>query len=220
MLRLRSWRDAARIRREMCGYPSYRPPFAKEAGQLTIEEGEQNFAYFLAHKYDRLGSLKQLLATFGVSLSFDDAGIREVGAWFHRFGGHLIHPDRYQSAIAYRSFVLEWTGAHRGLNVIWDLGIFAGEFIIRLNPACEWTLDDGDGSQSSPESYLRPHLRIARRPGICDVLAIPFETARAKRKLVTLGRPVGWDPNLPEDAFENTLRHYAAPDPVQAIRTY
>jgi hypothetical protein len=210
MLHPRFWHHAARIERALRGYPIYRPPFPKDAAELTISEGQENYAYFIDQQSARLSALQGLLADFDVTATLEEIGIHAVSDWVHRFSGHLIGANRYDSGVAYWSFARPWEGRHHGLNVIWDLGIFAGECIHTLNTSCRWVLDDGDGRRSGRLSYLRPCLQVSRRPGRCDILTVSMEVARAKRKLIKMGRPGTLEPNVAPDAFERNIRHWAA----------
>lgn len=212
MLRPRAWFDSRRIRAGLGGYPVYSPPHPGDSSELSLEEGEENYAYFLRSKDSRVAHLRTFLASFDARLSIDDAGLRNLDAWIHRYSGHLIDRDRFASWLAFQTFIPSWTVSYAGLNVLWDLGIAAGEFIIRLNPKCSWFLNDGRGRGSpraSPD-YLRPCLLIERPPGYCDMFATILQIAEAKQEIMRIGRAPGPVMDYVPNALEKRVRFRGA----------
>src|SRR6202043_2546815 len=71
--------------------------------------------------------------------------------WLHRYGGHLVpvhngHQPFEDPRVAATlcNFVPAWVGAYGGLNVIHDLAIFAGEYIISKNDNARWGMWYGE----------------------------------------------------------------------------
>jgi hypothetical protein len=208
LLRPSAWLDARRVRVALRGYPVYSPPYRGDSSELSLEHGQANYAYFLRNKDSRLAGLRTFLASFDVRFSVDDVGLRSVDAWLHRYCGHLIGLNRFASYQAFQTFVPSWTGSYSGLNVLWDLGIAAGEFVIKLNPACSWFLNDGPTHGSPPGSidYLRPCLLIEHAPKYCDAFGAILLMAQAKQEIMRIGRPPGPVMDYVPNALENWVR--------------
>lgn len=216
MLYPRAWLDSVRLRRALQDYPPYAPPHRGDCMSLSQQEGEENYAYFLYQKLARLEHFVQLLAKFDVPASLDDAGLQHVNAWVHRYSGHLVTRDTASSHETYVSFSPSWTDANLGLNVVWDLAIYAGEYITSANPAHRWGLDLGDKHRIAREDfgYLRPCVFISWRPVRRNhIFDFAFATARAKRRVMTIGALLIGNPDAPADSFQKTLTFWAGSDP-------
>jgi len=222
MLRPRAWLDSLRVQSGLRDYPVYSPPYSGVGPELSRSEGEANYSYFLEQKDARLKQLGEFLAQFDVLMTIDERGIRNVSAWLHRFAGHLIVNSLVRTSKAYFSFDPQWKYAHRGLNVVWDVGIFAGEAIINLNQQCGWELDTGEIFHATRHTrgYLRPCIAGTRPPGCFDVFEFCLAVTRAKQKLVTVGATTAGIAGVAADAFEKGLRFWASPDPRQSARVY
>jgi hypothetical protein len=212
MLRPSTWLDSWRIGQLLRNYSTYSPPHSGDPRNLTLEQGKTNYEYFLRKKSQRFDNLRALFIPFNASLTLDDGGLRTIDAWVHRFCGHLIDQDRLASSISFRTWNPPWASQHAGLNVLWDLGIYAGEFVIHLNSNCSWYLNDGGSHRSAREwtDYLRPSLRIERRQGSWDVFETIFQIAEAKQRLMLLGQSIRTDIDHAPDALEKRIRFYAA----------
>jgi hypothetical protein len=212
MLHPKTWLDAVRIREAIRNYPVYTPPHRKDSESITFAEGNENFAFFIDQKPIRLANFVKWLAYFGVSPSDDDMGIHNVGAWVHRNGGLLMTADIYMSNKIYSSFTSSWTENYRGLNVIWDLAIYAGDWIIQKNASCSWGLDIGDEDRASRTmmGYLRPCVLIQEKPGRFPIFDFCFDLVVAKRDLITIGAVRIGDPNMALAGFETKLRNRAS----------
>ena len=70
--------------------------------------------------------------------SLDDAGIASVSAWLAD-NGYALANFRDKAVVAtFYEMRIPWTEAVRGLNVIFDLGVFLGESIVRKQPRLHW----------------------------------------------------------------------------------
>jgi hypothetical protein len=142
-------------------YPLYQPPYRQgpnflrrspnqeeEAYLKTIPEftarGDENFAYFMEQRASRMASLQSFLAKFGVSASPDDAGLADVSRWFP-YNAFALVPSLRDWAVGQAFFQMKtpWIDELRGLNVIFDLGIFFGEALIRKQPCLHWKFHYG-----------------------------------------------------------------------------
>jgi hypothetical protein len=159
-----------RIFDALVDYPLYEPPHrqgpnnprhargqGEEAYHQFIQEynarSKQNFAYFMAHREQRLAALASFLRKFEVTIGVDDRGLSLVSAWCPGNCGALV-PDLGSNATRQAFFQLApWTEKWRGLNVIFDLGIFLGECLLIRNEHLYWEFfprssDDGSSNLS------------------------------------------------------------------------
>ncbi len=138
-------------------YPVYEPPYRQgrdfprrtrnqdedeyfRLGREFAARGEENFAYFLAQREVRLAALGGFLRKFDVTMGLDDAGLQAVSAWCPGNYGALV-ARHHEDATRHAFFELAaWTGRLRGLNVIFDLGIFLGECAIARRPKLRWKI--------------------------------------------------------------------------------
>lgn len=189
MLRPRAWTDAIRMARALRNYPTYCPPFLGVPSALSREEGQANYEYFLRTKEERLSELQAFLLRFAIRASCDDAGLRSVDQWLHQYGGHLAPKSTLHTYLAFANLIPRWEGEFKGLNVVWDIGIFAGEVCRRLEPSCDWYLCEGIGRMRKEDpANLRPCLRIPARPGYWDIFTTMLSIGLAKRELIVIGR--------------------------------
>lgn len=100
---------------------------------------DQNFTYFMEQRVTRLAALAAFLDEFGVVASLDDAGLASVSAWFADNSFALVSSLRDKtSREAFYRMQTPWTEQLRGLNIIFDLGVFLGEALIRKQPRLHW----------------------------------------------------------------------------------
>ena len=150
-------------------YPLYQPPirqgpnFLRRTPQQSEEDyvryareyvarSEQNFEYFMGQRTARLTALQTFLQEFGVHASLDDIGLANVSVWCpdndFALVNDLQNPDVRQT---FYQMKIPWTEELRGLNVIFDLGIFLGEMLIKRQPRLHWkykhgSSDDGESA--------------------------------------------------------------------------
>jgi hypothetical protein len=150
-------------------YPLYQPPHSlgpllrRRADQTDQDfqrysddystRSKQNFAYFIEQRAARLGALKTFLAGFGVSADLDDAGLASVSAWLADNSFALADVRKPDVRGPFYQMRIPWTGDLRGLNVIFDLGVFLGELLIQKQRRLHWKYipvlsDDGYASST------------------------------------------------------------------------
>jgi len=101
--------------------------------------GRENFSHFKEHRKERLGALKAFLAKFGVDMDLEDKGLAAVSAWLPGNCGALVADlGKDETMQIFYRHLMPWEGNLRGLNVIFDLGIFFGECVIVRNPRLHW----------------------------------------------------------------------------------
>ena len=146
--------DRLTVERRLRDYPIYTPPFARSEPSLSRREMDANYHHFLEHKAARLEYLAGYLGAFSVPLRLEPEAVLAVERWLYRYGGHLLptrrsHVRLGDSRLASPLFNYEpaWVGPYRGLNIINDLAIFAGEYIISRTDDAHWGVWYGDGEK-------------------------------------------------------------------------
>jgi hypothetical protein len=173
MIHPKFWLKHMRARRAIKGYPLYDVPHKQAEAALSESQAQENFDYFMKVRLDRLAFFqKWLLDNFGVTASLDGAGVRAVSRWVDDYGGGLIRDDRYPWR-SFDSYQPPWEGEYAGYNVMIDIGIFLGEYLISKRPRLHWEIYRGH--EVEPETigspgYMRPHLGGMPRKWGCDVL--------------------------------------------------
>lgn len=212
MLHPTAWLDLQRMRLLLRSYPGYAPPRpGLPHYDLNVEDGKENYRYFLATKIERILGLSNFLANFSVPLTTDQAGLRAVDAWLHRYGGHLVTRDRHVTGVSYGAFIPPWTGNLVGLNVIWDLGIYAGNAAIHANHNCSWVFNDGSWTKEGKHltDYLKPCLSVEWRRQPYDIFETVLQIAQAKQCLLDLGGRSQGAPDSRADALQQRVRFVA-----------
>jgi hypothetical protein len=143
--------DRRKVWRTLPDYPVYSPPFSygKDWNAKAIpsrEQIKQNCEYFLLHKADRLKYLADYLAPFSVELRLEADALPPLGRWLYRYGGHL-DPGGAEAISALSHYDPAWVGEYCGLNVVNDIAIFAGDYIVSKNKDTRWDAWYGDGKK-------------------------------------------------------------------------
>jgi hypothetical protein len=145
-------------------YPLYQPPhrqgpnFLRRRQNQAEEEyvsyihefvarSDQNVLYFMEQRAARLAALQAFLGKFGVSASLDDAGLASVSAWFPDNGYALANLKGEAVRQTFYQMQTPWDRELRGLNVIFDLGVFLGETLIQKQPRLHWKFTPGSSDQ-------------------------------------------------------------------------
>ena len=152
---IRNLIDRRKVWKELPSYPVYSPPFHDAENVLAKREIKANYDYFLEQKALRIEYLAEYLASFSIALRLDLDGMKVLDGWLFRYGGHLL-PWNWQLKT---DFVIQalhdhepaWTGAFQGLNVINDIGILVGDYIIARNPDVHWDVNYGNGTKRDYE---------------------------------------------------------------------
>jgi hypothetical protein len=100
---------------------------------------------------------------YGVKAPLNGDGILAIEKWADRYAGGLI-TNVEESSKVFTIYQPNWMGENRGYNVLVDIAIFVGEFLISRRPHLLWTLltDDKGGLADSEEgmgsTFGRPAL--------------------------------------------------------------
>ncbi len=142
-------------------YPLYQPPyrqgpsFPRRTPKQTEEDhkrlllefaerGRENFQYFLDQRTARLIALRTFLSKLGVNADLDDVGLAAVSAWFPGNLSALVANLRDEGVTqAFYQMNTTWTESLRGLNVLFDLGVFLGECLTVRQPKFRWEYHPG-----------------------------------------------------------------------------
>jgi hypothetical protein len=176
MLLLPVWLRKFWLNRALRGYPLYDLPHKVEERLLSREQAVENYDYFMRVREQRVAYFRNwLYRNFWVSVSPDEKGVRALNEWGNRFAGLLLTTGADgRVASSYFTYDPPWTGAGAGYNVLFDMGITLGEYIIANCPKLHWDIDPisavlprtGDMLKRSPNmSFQRPQLAHLEDPG-------------------------------------------------------
>jgi hypothetical protein len=157
---IRHWFSELRITLAVDGYPIYRPPPQGIEIAMSEREATENFEYFMSQRATRIAHLRDLLARFGVAVDSSEQTKRALDMWIFRYGGFLYVHESGSSFLTHNP---RWNGARAGLNVIFDLAVFLGEFAIGADPGLRWEMF------TDMPSDKRKHARNYRKPIICGL---------------------------------------------------
>lgn len=192
MIHPKFWLKHARARRAVKGYPLYDVPHKQAEGTLSEAQAQENFNYFMKMRLERLAFFqKWLLENFGVKATLDGDGVRAVSRWVDDYGGGLIGDDYKKGRIEtypqriFGSYQSRWEGGYAGYNVMIDLGIFLGEYLIAKRPRLYWEIYRGHALEPATfksTGYMRPHLGGMPRGWGCDVLMPGYALIASSRE--------------------------------------
>jgi hypothetical protein len=138
MIDPRYWLPHWRVRRALAGYPRYTVPHPQSEATLDVALAMKNFDHFMTVRLDRLAAFREWLSRhFGVAAALDEPGLRAIDAWAKRYGGGLV-VDHMETVEAFAYYKPAWEGALACCNIMVDLGIFFGEFLIAQRPRLRW----------------------------------------------------------------------------------
>jgi hypothetical protein len=135
---IRYWLRERQLKRALVGYPLYAPPHSGVEWTMPATQARGNFDFFVAQRRHRIDVLKRFLAPFNVSLDFTDGAKQALDRWLAAYGALLFVSE---TGISFLTHEPEWTGPRASLNVIFDIGIYLGEFAIAESPWLRWDMD-------------------------------------------------------------------------------
>jgi hypothetical protein len=155
-----------RVSGALIDYPVYEPlhrqgpncpkDLSSQEVQEFVARGRDNFSNFEEHRNERLGALRAFLEKFGVDMGLEERGLAAVAAWLPGNCGALVANLRKEETIQiFFRHLVPWEGDLRGLNVIFDLGIFFGECVIFRNSGLHWINWPGisEGGYATSSAY-------------------------------------------------------------------
>jgi len=164
-----------KVRRAVTNYPLYDVPNKQAEATLDEARVQENFDYFMKARLNRLAFFQKWLNDwFGVKASLNGEGLLALNGWAYAYGGGLIG-DRYDTATVFATYQPLWVREYAGYNVMVDIGIFVGEYLIAKRPQLRWEIYRGhpneDGELIGP-NLQRPHLGGFPRGWGDDVLGL------------------------------------------------
>jgi len=142
--------DRWRVWNTLLDYPEYSPPFHDSELVLSKKEIKANYDYFLEQKAGRLEYLANYLRPFSVELPLLPEALPALDRWLSRYGGHLI-PGGGELMAAIHDCEPAWVREFHGLNIVHDIAIFAGEYVISQNENVRWDVYYGNGTRRDYE---------------------------------------------------------------------
>ena len=182
--------DRRRLWTALKDYPEYAPPH-RGSTYLKRAQAEENFDFFMSQRATRLAYLEKFLARFSVPLKLEPEGLPPLDAWMLRYGGFLVPPIGYEAIGSLERYDPAWTAAYAGMNIIHDVSVFAGEYIVKFNPHARWALFVGDGKRGAHEMMGYYHPCIfgihPHHPGFNDIYPLYvadeiFDCCRGSRR--------------------------------------
>jgi hypothetical protein len=126
---------------------------------------------------------------FGVKATLDGDGLLALNAWINTYGGGLIG-DQFNKAMVFATYQPAWVGEYAGYNVMIDIGIFVGEYLIAKRPKLHWEIyrgdPDEDGALVGP-NLKRPHLGGFPRQWGRDALGLGYGVIATARVMSHIG---------------------------------
>ncbi|MDH6259750.1 hypothetical protein [Bradyrhizobium sp. BR13661] len=205
-----------KVRRAIRDYPLYDVPNKQEERTLDEASVQANFAYFMRVRLDRLAFFQNWLRDwFGVRAALNGDGLLALNGWINRYGGGLID-DATNIQTIFETYQPAWRGKYAGYNVMVDIGIFIGEYLITKRPQLRWEIYRGhlnDDSELTGPNLKRPNLAGFPRQWTEDALGLGYGVIAGSRKRAHIaGRPHLGDRNAMINHCKQSLQLANAPD--------
>jgi hypothetical protein len=137
------WLKHWKARHTLADYPFYDVPHKQAERTLGEAEVQENFDYFMHVRLDRLAIFQRWLhGGFGVNATLNGDGVLALYGWANDYGGGLIGDETY-TAIIFDSYQPLWVGEYAGYNVMVDIAILLGEYLISKRPQLHWKIYRG-----------------------------------------------------------------------------
>lgn len=95
-------------------------------------------------KADRLSFFQNWLRrNFAVNATLDRDGVLALESWIQNYGGGLISNVETSREI-FEHYNPHWSGKYSGYNVIVDIAIYLGEYLIYKRPRLFWSINKGE----------------------------------------------------------------------------
>ncbi len=190
MIYPRLWLKHFRARRALKNYPLYDVPHKKSERKLKEKQVQENFAYFMSVRKERLAFFQNWLRqNFGVKATLDGDGVTAVSRWADTYGGGLVF-DECPTLLPFTTYQPIWLDNLAVCNVMIDLGIFLGEYLIAKKPQLHWGIYRGhkiEPATFKSDGYLRPNIQGFPRLWQADVFADSSGVIQASRDKSKIG---------------------------------
>jgi hypothetical protein len=162
MIHPRYWIKHALARRALRGYPLHDVPHKRLERAMTEAEAHENFDYFMSVRAGRLAYFTDWMRkNFAVKATLDGDGITAVSDWADNYAGGLIREDGRLPMEVWATYSPIWEGAYAGFNVMTDIGIFLGEYLIAKRPRLGWEIYQGhkiEPTTFDSDQFMKPCL--------------------------------------------------------------
>lgn len=191
MIHPRYWIKHLVARRALRDYPLYDVPHKRLEREMTEAEAQENFDYFMSVRDSRLTYFTDWMRRrFSIKATLDGDGIIAVSDWADEYAGGLIRTDSHISLDVWASYNPIWREAYAGFNVMTDIGIFLGEYLIAKRPRLAWEVYRGhefEPTTFESTSFMKPCLGGFPRFSKGFVLEAGFGAVINARGLSTIG---------------------------------
>lgn len=210
------------LKKKLHAYPSYNPPFPDTPANLSLEQAQQNFAYFLANKNQRVTMVLDLLGEFGIELAVnspDRKVLHQMDEWAYQ-----QWPAIYQERLANNvDFNFLQTGFEQRIrSFLFDISVVLGECLLSTCPGANWVI--GEKISTEEEQPIVCNRIVILQSTTADSLPFPnYQDMEAQvfyhyrqqvksNELITadyrIGRVLG-------EAILNNLTQERAPEDLQ-----
>jgi hypothetical protein len=173
-------------------YPLYDPPHKSSEIDMPEEKARENFDYFIRVRHQRLAILRHWMRrNFWFDLTFDPASAYRLDRWLRRYGAFLIS-DRRTTSESFRAYQPRWVGKYASCNVMLDIGIFVGEYVIAKRPHIRWEVYKGHEIEPATFhsiGYQRPCLAGFAGGTNPDSLSVGYWCSSNLRQRTDIGAP-------------------------------
>jgi hypothetical protein len=148
------WLRKQWLMRALQNYPLYDPPHKIEERLMPREQAFENFLYFMDVRKQRVEHFRTWLRQrFWTPVQANERGVKALNSWAVRYSAFLLpaHPN----GISYFSYNPPWMGDCAGCNVLFDMGISLGEFLIANCPNLRWDMNSISASRPKESNALR-----------------------------------------------------------------
>lgn len=160
-LKIRHIVPKLRLNHKLPRYPVFTPPNTTAERNVSEYLAQENFDYFIATMDSRLENLSRWMMGFSIFLDYSSDSVISLQKWMNRYGGLLAgHGVEYQEC--YDNYTPIWTGKFHGLNVIYDIGTYIGNYVINKRKSVSWkmykNIEDTLNGQERGIYYNKPTL--------------------------------------------------------------
>lgn len=180
ILKPRYWVPHTRLSIAVPRYPIYTPPHPAAERTLSEPEAKENFSYFIETAEYRVQYLSNWLKYyFGIYLDYSKYGLLSMQDWMNMHGGPLVARNE-KILDGYINYDPKWEGDLRSCNIIYDIGTYIGQYLIKKRQFLKWEMLKSTSFESFDrdfEYYNKPTLGGSYYP-IGDPLSCALDICR------------------------------------------
>ena len=143
------------------GYDMYSPPHKSNESSLTEEEAKENFDFFMISKNNRvMVFIKWIEDNFYINLDYSADSIAKLSDWMAIYAPVIVRV-RKNLFISYYKYNPEWNGKFIGCNLIFDIGLYIGEYLIKKRSFLHWDMykyNNVIGDMNKSQFYNKPFI--------------------------------------------------------------